>query len=77
MQRTHGMIAVVLIGAAMLAGCSSDDNNEGNPPPPSLGAVQIDRMGRSGVNTALTNPFFREGVIAPFPSNSDWGRAYE
>jgi len=27
-----------------------------------MGAVQIDRMGRAGVNTALTNPFFRESV---------------
>ncbi len=27
-----------------------------------LCAVQIDRMGRAGVNTALTNPFFRESV---------------
>jgi uncharacterized protein DUF4331 len=26
--------------------------------------VQIDRMGRAGVNTALTNPFFRESVPA-------------
>jgi len=29
---------------------------------PRIGAVQIDRMGRAGVNTALTNPFFRESV---------------
>jgi hypothetical protein len=26
--------------------------------------VQIDRMGRAGVNTALTNPFYRESVPA-------------
>jgi hypothetical protein len=26
--------------------------------------VQIDRMGRAGVNTALTNPFFRESVAS-------------
>lgn len=32
------------------------------PPPPALTATQIDRMGRAGVNTALTNPFFRESV---------------
>lgn len=65
MQRTHGIIALVLIGAAFLAGCSGDngDNNK-NPPPPPLGAVQIDRMGRAGVNTALTNPFFRASVAS-------------
>jgi hypothetical protein len=26
--------------------------------------MQIDRMGRAGVNTALTNPFFRESVAS-------------
>src|SRR6266851_1921253 len=34
----------------------------GNPPPPSFGPVQVDRAGRVGVTTALTNPFFRETV---------------
>jgi hypothetical protein len=29
-----------------------------------VSSVQIDRMGRAGVNTALTNPFFRESVPA-------------
>lgn len=33
MQCTSGMIAVVLIGAAMLAGCSGDHENPQNPPP--------------------------------------------
>jgi len=45
----------------VLAGCGSDDNN---PPPPAVGAVQIDRMGRAGVNTALTDPFFRDTVAS-------------
>src|SRR5262249_12852356 len=31
---------------------------------PHLGRVQIDRMGRAGVNTALTNPFFNPSVPA-------------
>ncbi len=46
--------------AALLVGCGSDNNNGGNntpPPKPALGATQIDRMGRAGVNTALTDPF--------------------
>jgi len=50
-------IAAVLVA---IAGCG--DNNNGNPPPPAISKVQIDRMGRAGVNTALTNPFFRESV---------------
>src|SRR5262249_49811204 len=45
-----------------LTGCGSEDDN--NPPPPRVGAVQIDRMGRAAVNTALTNPFFRESVAS-------------
>jgi hypothetical protein len=45
----------------VLTGCGSDDDN---PPPPSVGVVQIDRMGRAGVNTALTNPFYRESVAS-------------
>ncbi|HEU4402234.1 MAG TPA: DUF4331 family protein [Candidatus Polarisedimenticolia bacterium] len=36
--------------------CGEDDAERGVCP------VQIDRMGRAGVNTALTNPFFRESV---------------
>ena len=36
-----------------------DDCEEGG-----ISSVQIDRMGRAGVNTALTNPFFRESVPA-------------
>jgi len=47
-------------------GCNEDEGNgakghgqRGGRP---LGAIQIDRMGRPGVNTALTNPFYRETV---------------
>ena len=47
--------------AASLVACGSDNNNGGNdnrpPAKPALGATQIDRMGRAGVNTALTDPF--------------------
>ncbi len=61
MQRTIPIVAIMLCTAVVLTGCGSDDSN---PPPPRLGAVQIDRMGRAGVNTALTNPFFRESVAS-------------
>ena len=62
MQRTVPIVAILLWAAVVLTGCGSDDNNP--PPPPNVGAVQIDRMGRAGVNTALTNPFFRETVAS-------------
>src|SRR5262245_20941154 len=42
----------LLLTTLLLAGCGSDDT----PMPPMLGA-QIDRMGRAGVNTAVTDPF--------------------
>ncbi len=61
MQRTMYIVAIMLCTAVVLTGCGSDDDN---PPPPSVGAVQIDRMGRAGVNTALTNPFYRESVAS-------------
>ncbi len=61
MQSTIHIVAIILCTAVVLTGCGSDDSN---PPPPRVGAVQIDRMGRAGVNTALTNPFFRESVAS-------------
>ena len=61
MQRIMSIVAIMLCTTMGLSGCGSDDDN---PPPPSVGAVQIDRMGRAGVNTALTNPFYRESVAS-------------
>ena len=61
MPRTIYIVAIMLCTAVVLTGCGSDDDN---PPPPSVGTVQIDRMGRAGVNTALTNPFYRESVAS-------------
>jgi hypothetical protein len=46
--------------------CGEDEHgdcDEDGAEMPHIGAVQIDRMGRAGVNTALTNPFFRESVL--------------
>ena len=45
-----------------LEGGDCDDNEQGDCGVEGVGVVQIDRMGRAGVNTALTNPFFRESV---------------
>ena len=61
MPRTLYIVVAMFCAVVALAGCGSDDSN---PPPPAVGAVQIDRMGRAGVNTALTNPFFRESVAS-------------
>jgi len=55
------MNRLLILGAlaSLLAACGSDNGNNDNQPPPkpTLGATQIDRMGRAGVNTALTDPF--------------------
>ncbi len=42
--------------ALLLAGLLSACNEDMDPAPPALGP-QIDRMGRAGVNTAVTDPF--------------------
>jgi hypothetical protein len=51
----HSILAAL---AAFVVACGSDSTSGNTPPPkPALGATQIDRMGRAGVNTALTDPF--------------------
>ncbi len=59
-------VLIALGAMLLLAACGEDDhsNRSPNPPPPVIGANQIDRMGRAGVNTALTNPFFDPNVPA-------------
>lgn len=44
------------LAAGLLVALGAACNNSTTPAPPALG-VQIDRMGRAGVNTALTDPF--------------------
>lgn len=70
MLRTSIVLSAVLtLGAAGLCACGDDSSSSGSdggvgqadggggmPPAPQLGA-QIDRIGRPGVNTALTDPF--------------------
>lgn len=70
-MRTPVMVMAAAFAAAMLlAGCSDNDNNDndnsnGEPSPPAIRLDrQIDRMGRAGINTAATSPFFRESVEA-------------
>jgi hypothetical protein len=50
-------VLTVSNGAITVRGAAS-----GTPPPPSLGAFQVDRAGRVGITTAVTDPFFRETV---------------
>jgi hypothetical protein len=53
MQRRTKLLLASVAGVALLAGC----HDSGSPAPPALGP-QIDRMGRAGINTAVTDPFF-------------------
>ena len=62
----YALVAAVF-AAALLAGCSGGGNDnltcQQDPAPPAINLDhQIDRMGRAGVNTATTAPFFRESV---------------
>lgn len=52
-MRSTKTLALALGLAALLPACNNEDMA---PAPPALGA-QIDRMGRAGVNTAVTDPF--------------------
>jgi hypothetical protein len=58
----------IVMMVAVIAGCDGGDDGGGggggggNPERPSISNDQIDRMGRAGVNTAVTNPFFRASV---------------
>jgi hypothetical protein len=66
--RTFTHLALATLLAAVFAGCNGEDDKEGftfqrDPAPPAINlGQQIDRMGRAGVNTATTAPFFRETV---------------
>jgi hypothetical protein len=51
-MKNYSLLLASLVATVGLAGCGSDEN----PAPPALG-TQIDRMGRAGVNTAVTDPF--------------------
>jgi hypothetical protein len=53
-MRSPKTLAAAIALAALLPACN--DENMMAPAPPTLG-VQIDRMGRAGVNTAVTDPF--------------------
>jgi hypothetical protein len=56
--------AAALVGAGCDGGGGNDNSSvQRDPDPPAINSNhQIDRMGRAGVNTATTAPFFRESV---------------
>lgn len=59
MKTRHLCLAISSI--ALLAACSDDDSSPTAASTPMLG-TQIERMGRAAINTAVTDPFFRESV---------------
>ncbi len=78
-------IAILMVLVAPLAGGCDDDDKPtdmagapdmsaaGNPPAPTLG-MQIDRMGRPAINTALTDPFDISSYnLAPFKNTTEDG----
>jgi hypothetical protein len=63
MKRNAKLSTLVFLSVTfVLSGCNGDDDGGGgisDPPPPALG-VQIERMGRSAINTALIGPFLEQ-----------------
>jgi hypothetical protein len=64
----HVIMAAAFATALLVAGCdggggNGNESSSQDPAPPAINLNrQIDRMGRAGVNTAATAPFFRESV---------------
>lgn len=54
MKRFMKILALVSLVTTTAIGCG--DGDDGGSPPPALG-VQIERMGRAGINTAVVDPF--------------------
>lgn len=62
MKFSHFALVLLSVSVSSLVSCGGGGGDSDFPSPPRLSSTQIDRMGRAGVNTALTNPFFRETV---------------
>lgn len=78
-KRWNALLAV-LCASALIASCSSSGDNDetrDDPAPPNVNlGAQIDRMGRAGVNTAATAPFFRESIEEEKQAHDDVADAY-
>jgi len=75
----HVIMAAAFATALLVAGCGDNDNSTSNqdPAPPAIKLNrQIDRMGRAGINTAATYPFFRETVEAEKAAHDAASDAY-
>lgn len=76
------ILVAALFATALLAGCDGGGGNDNltfqtDPDPPNINLDhQIDRMGRAGVNTAATAPFFRETVEAEKEDHDQVSDAY-
>ncbi len=53
-------LPLICLFAVLFAACG-DDSDSDIPPPPALG-VQIERMGRAAINTAVVDPFNADAV---------------
>ena len=79
---THVIMAAVFATALLVAGCDGGGGNDNgsvnqDPAPPAINlSRQIDRMGRPGINTAATAPFFRESVEAEKAHHDQVSDAY-
>ena len=78
---------LTVFGLLVLAACSSSTTPSTPPPAPTLGTTIVDRMGRAGVNTALTDPFdtleptYTEGAAKDaynlVSSPSEWSTSFK
>jgi hypothetical protein len=81
-MRMHALFFVAAAFAAALAsGCDGGENDNytfaTDPDPPAIQLdAQIDRMGRAGINTAATAPFFRESVAEEQELHDEVSDAY-
>jgi hypothetical protein len=78
-SRTIAFAAAAFAVAFAVQSCGDNDNGHGNETPgrPAIRLDhQIDRMGRAGINTAATAPFFRESVEEEKKAHDDVADAY-
>ena len=64
MNSKYLAFVMVAAAAAGMAGCNGGDDEASIPAPPTLSSTVVDRMGRAGVNTALTAPFVADSTAA-------------
>jgi hypothetical protein len=80
MRNSVQVLVAAVFATVLVAGCGSDDHDSftfQNPAPPRINLDhQIDRMGRAGINTAATAPFFRESVEEEKKAHDDVADAY-